>query len=296
MSVKQFRSGVALVPVSADPGSPVEGQLQMSDGTARTAGLWQYTGAAWVQVPLSAGGTTVTTANKTTTATLTASDQMVTADASGGAFSITLPASASNDGQVYYIQKTDSTDNVVTIDGNASETIDGTTTIDLDRQYQSVTIISDGTNWITSHGRHQLDSTVRVNTGNGHGSTNNKIRRFTTAVQNVGTAITYADSAADGASFTINEDGVYIMSYTDRTNSGDFQIGISLNSAQLTTTVVSITAADRLAIDHGTGGSHRTTGVPVVLAKDDVIRAHTDGGPNSTGGGETFTITKIGRL
>lgn len=36
-----------LTPVSADPLSPVEGQLQVSDGTARAAGLWVYQGAAW---------------------------------------------------------------------------------------------------------------------------------------------------------------------------------------------------------------------------------------------------------
>jgi hypothetical protein len=35
----------------------------------------------------------------------------------------------------------------VTVDGNASETIDGALTYALAVQYQSITIISDGTNW-----------------------------------------------------------------------------------------------------------------------------------------------------
>ena len=39
---------------------------------------------------------------------------------------------------------------------------------------------------------------VRLEVGNGSGSTNTKIRRFTTAVTNTGTAMTYADSATLG--------------------------------------------------------------------------------------------------
>jgi len=41
-------SALKLTPLSADPGSPVTGQLQYADGTARTAGLWAWNGSAWV--------------------------------------------------------------------------------------------------------------------------------------------------------------------------------------------------------------------------------------------------------
>ena len=51
-------------------------------------------------------------------------------------------------------------------------------------------------------------SYVRLNTANGYGSTNTKIRRFTNIVNNVGTDITYADSATLGNTFTINANGV----------------------------------------------------------------------------------------
>lgn len=143
-------------------------------------------------------------------------------------------------------------------------------------------------------------SMVRVHSGvsgAGHGSTNTKIRRFNTAVANYGSAITFADSVGDGASFTINEDGVYAISYTDYHAGGDCEIGISLSSSELTTNIGSITAADRLtytAIESGTGPA--CCGATVVLRAGDVIRAHTDGTPTSTSAQHTlFTITQVRR-
>ena len=143
----KFYNGIRFESLSADPSAPVEGQLQYADGTARTKGLWQYDGTTWIQVPLSAGGTTITTVTKTGAYTLLASDQNVLGDATSGAFTLTLPAAASNSGQVYYITKIDSSTNVVTIDANGSETIDGELTLELGGQYNSVQIISDGSNW-----------------------------------------------------------------------------------------------------------------------------------------------------
>lgn len=50
MAVQKFREGIGLVPTATDPASPVEGQLQYADGTARTEGLWFYSNGDWVQV------------------------------------------------------------------------------------------------------------------------------------------------------------------------------------------------------------------------------------------------------
>lgn len=52
--VKFFSEGVGVVPVSADPTSPAQGQLQYSDGTARAEGLWVYSGSQWL--PIASGG------------------------------------------------------------------------------------------------------------------------------------------------------------------------------------------------------------------------------------------------
>jgi hypothetical protein len=61
-----------------------------------------------------------------------------------------------------------------------------------------------------------LDSEIVVTGGNGFGSSNTIVRRFTTVVLDVGSGITYTDDPAYGASFLINAPGVYAISYSDQ--------------------------------------------------------------------------------
>lgn len=75
-------------------------------------------------------------------------NKTVLVDATSGNLTITLLASATaGSGFEVTIKKTDITANTVTIDGNGVETIDGATTQVLAFQYNSMTLISDGTNW-----------------------------------------------------------------------------------------------------------------------------------------------------
>lgn len=53
---------IHLDPSDADPLSPIDGQLQYSDGTHRDAGLWQYQGSQWVSVQGEVGIDSVYTA------------------------------------------------------------------------------------------------------------------------------------------------------------------------------------------------------------------------------------------
>jgi hypothetical protein len=85
-------------------------------------------------------------ASKTATYTA-ANEEVILCDATGGAFTINLPAAASSAERVYCIKKTDSSANAVTVDGNASETIDGALTQSIAVQYSSITIVCDGTSW-----------------------------------------------------------------------------------------------------------------------------------------------------
>jgi hypothetical protein len=154
----------------------------------------------------------------------------------------------------------------------------------------------DGT-WVgvqQSPGNHE----IVVTTGSGHGSTNTKIRRFTTTQSSVGTAITYADSSANGGSFTINEAGIYAITFTDGKSATAAQFGISVNSSQLTTSIVSITATDRLgSTNNGAGNLHMSMTILASLSSSDVIRAHTDGNPDLTSAaGTVFRIRKIGAV
>jgi len=64
-----------------------------------------------------------------------------------GPYTVTLPAASTNSGTVYYLKNIDPQGDNITIDGNASETIDGTTTYVLDTYQQAVRIISNGTSW-----------------------------------------------------------------------------------------------------------------------------------------------------
>jgi hypothetical protein len=86
------------------------------------------------------------TASKTTTYTAVPGD-IIPCDATGGAFTVNLPA-ASGVVQSISIKKTDASINAITIDGNGAETIDGAATRLLSTQYEAVTLWSNGTNWL----------------------------------------------------------------------------------------------------------------------------------------------------
>jgi hypothetical protein len=137
------------------------------------------------------------------------------------------------------------------------------------------------------------ESMVFVTGGSGHGSTNSKIRRFTTLVESIGGDIIYIDSAVEGAVFKIMSDGVYAISYTDRVSAGVNYFGISKDSTQLTTSIQSIENKNRLkaAITAGNETDCNTTSF---FRAGSTIRFHTDGGiDGSTDIQVTARITKI---
>lgn len=84
----------------------------------------------------------------TATTTLTSSNTVLEVDATSGAVTINLPRAGDHASRVYVIKKIDATANTVTVDGYLAETIDGALTQVLATQWQSLTIISDGTNWL----------------------------------------------------------------------------------------------------------------------------------------------------
>lgn len=62
-----------------------------------------------------------------------------------GTFAVTLPAAATSAGQIIDVKNTGT--GTITVTGNAAELIDAGHTFPLTVQYQSITIISDGTQW-----------------------------------------------------------------------------------------------------------------------------------------------------
>ena len=74
-------------------------------------------------------------------------DDLVLVDATSEDITVNLSSASSLEGQTYIFKKIDSSEHTVTIDGNSTETIDGSETIEMTDQYEAVTIVSDGTEW-----------------------------------------------------------------------------------------------------------------------------------------------------
>jgi hypothetical protein len=79
--------------------------------------------------------------------TLTVSSATVVLCTKAGAMEIDLPDAATSDGKVFIFKKTDADASIVSLDSNGG-TVDGADPyVAIDAQYDTVTIISDGTNW-----------------------------------------------------------------------------------------------------------------------------------------------------
>jgi len=129
------------------------------------------------------------------------------------------------------------------------------------------------------------DHVVSVNTGNGHGSTNTSVRRFTTTSESTGTSITYADSATLGASFTINATGVYSVYYQDV---GQFTHVIARNN-----TSTAVTDQSKIIAASATSGaSTKSVSATIKLTAGDVVRAISSGSTDTTGAVQ-FSIRRI---
>jgi hypothetical protein len=85
----------------------------------------------------------------TTYSALYPQDEIILGNAAGGAFTITLPdATLVAKNRPYTIKRINAGVNFVTVGTTSSQTIDGATTYDLTQQWQSINIVSDGSNWM----------------------------------------------------------------------------------------------------------------------------------------------------
>lgn len=83
-------------------------------------------------------------AAKTTTYGITTTDHVI--NCTTGTFTVTLPTAVGVSGQEYIIKNTGT--GVITVATTSSQTIDGVTTATINVQYESLSVISDGANWI----------------------------------------------------------------------------------------------------------------------------------------------------
>lgn len=80
--------------------------------------------------------------------TLGAADYFEEVNVASGNRNITLPSAVGIAGRVYKIKKTDSSSNTVTINTSLTQTIDGLTEYILTKQWEGISVISNGTNWL----------------------------------------------------------------------------------------------------------------------------------------------------
>ena len=111
-------------------------RLFVCQSSATGAAVWQR-----IQLPEAAVVT------KTAAYTLTAQDEIVLADASTAAFTVTLPTAVGINGRQYVIKRINSGANNVTVGTTSSQTIDGATTNILNTQYKAIRVVSNGSNW-----------------------------------------------------------------------------------------------------------------------------------------------------
>ena len=139
------------------------------------------------------------------------------------------------------------------------------------------------------------DNEVWLHDPNGYGSTNTFVRRWSTVTRNNGTAITYADSATLGGTFTINETGTYTVTCTDiRSAAGASIMAATINEANLTTAP---TAFKNFVCfnDQKTTGTYFSMSGTIRLTAGDIIRLQPiiSNKMDGTAAPASFRITKV---
>lgn len=102
------------------------------------------TGPARIESGGGAASTTLPFTNKTGTYTIDNTDCVINCTAN--TFTVTLPTASGLTGQYFIIKNSGL--GAITVDADGSETIDGSANKLLAIQNESITVISDGANWI----------------------------------------------------------------------------------------------------------------------------------------------------
>jgi len=146
LAIQDIVSGVALVGFITDPGMVGLSNVDNTSDEDKPVSTLQQAALdlkADIDEPIVYWGITSKSANYQILTT----DHTVLVNASSGPITVTLPDATMCSGQVFLVKKVDSTKNYAIIDTLASQTLDGSLTYSISRQYFSLTIQSDGTNF-----------------------------------------------------------------------------------------------------------------------------------------------------
>lgn len=130
--------------------------------------------------------------------------------------------------------------------------------------------------------KSKIRSAIDVYTGNGYGSTDNKILKFSAVNEDTGDKCQYfshggtlASGGVGGGEIFITRPGRYAIS-TFADGAASMSCGLSINSSQRTTTIRSINNINILQ-EGGAGQGVQPISFTKYLLAGDIIRVHTDG-------------------
>ncbi len=224
---------------------------------------------AVTKAKLATGATFETlTAAKTGTYVIASADDLIPVDGTSGGFTVTLPAASSNSGKRVTIKRIDSTlANAIVLARAGSDTIDGATSVHLMTQYESWTLVSDGSaTWHVEHHKTTTPWTAYTPTYTGFGtvSANSSFWRRVGDTLEVSANLTTGTVPASLASASLPS-GLNVdtakMAINNASNANGPMVGYYAgNTLNNTGQVVTATATDATLVYFGaTAGSNSLT-------------------------------------
>jgi hypothetical protein len=208
----------------------------------------------------------------------------------------TLPTLADNLDREITLYNLDTT-YVLTIDGEGAETIsqDGLATIELPKPGNYIKIKGGASYWVVID--EAITCQLRLDEYDGYGTTDNKIMTFANSRLDIGNMFTHNHGSygTNGLEITILRSGKYAFIFTGMSNAGASAYGLSLNSTELTTNIMTITKANALNFGRDSGTYYTNVPFSGYFSKNDIIRPHCEGDVPSTAADNFFNVVYLGQ-